>query len=84
MTKWHSKRPTEAQKRLLDEMHWSGQKLCAEFVDGVLSFFLSDGEPVHPMTARNCIAKGYLRGNEDGLFNGAQPQSYSRVSEIDI
>jgi hypothetical protein len=75
--KWHIKRPTEAQKRLLDIMRATGQSLCMEFVDDTLSFFLSSGSPVHPKVAQNIIAKDYLRSNEDGIFEGATPQSYS-------
>lgn len=76
-----AKLATEAQYRVLNVMRATRQPLCVEFMDGTVIYFLPNGQWIHPKVAQNIIAKGYLRSNEDTLFEGAQPQSYSLNTE---
>lgn len=67
------KKPTKSQSALLDRVRAAGA-LCAQKVEGEPEFFLPGGKVVNAVAARNCIARGWLVPNQDGLFG--DPQTY--------
>ncbi len=69
------KKPTKRQAAFLESVKKGGVLCCEKTPLGNNRYFLPDGSDVPSMRAENCIKRGWLLPNQDGMF-GLEPQTY--------